>query len=65
MSGICSAHRDELVDDCPACVVVLDEPKDRRRPKVGLVPITLPDERFTNLAGGVGLAYAHSVRETA
>lgn len=33
--------------------------------KRGLVPIELPDERYSDLAGGVGLAYAYAVRESA
>lgn len=34
----------------------------RRR---NLTPIELPDERYFDLAGGVGLAYAQAVRESA
>jgi hypothetical protein len=30
-----------------------------------LVPIELPDERFADMEGGVGLAYAYAVRESA
>lgn len=33
--------------------------------KRNLVPIELPDERFADLPGGVGLAYAYAVRESA
>lgn len=33
--------------------------------KRNLTPIELPDERFADMEGGVGLAYAYSVRESA
>jgi hypothetical protein len=57
-------HQRTGTPTCEDCRAAQSEYMRRRR-KTGLVPIELPDERFTNLDGGVGLAFAYSVRESA
>lgn len=57
-------HQRHGVPMCPDCRDAQSSYMRRHR-KAGLVPVELPDERFTNLDGGVGLAFAYSVRESA
>jgi hypothetical protein len=58
-------HQRNGVPTCQDCrIAEAHYMRDHR--KRHLVPIELPDEfRFTDVAGGVGLAYAHAVRESA